>query len=1037
MSDISEQNKNLADSELDEYGVWVKNQPQTAPEEEVPISDDEEKLDSALPDFSFLDNLDTSETSVKAEDAPDGEISLDEFITDGFSDGSAEDKPAEEITQAAESEKPQESVPVAEEKEDELPDGEIDLDSFMGSSDSPAGDSSEESHSSGTQDVDLSEFGLDGDIPLDAFMDMPSESAPEKNDTVEDSEPLDIDLSFSDEPVAQTEEDVQEETVFDDFAGTELAGQTEDSPKEEETEDFDALFDSIVDETPEQKESVQVVPEVSSDFSDETQIVDLSEFGLDDDDSNQNPVLGNEKEKVSEGPVDYVMNVDTDDSDGTEKDTQSAAASVETDDEDDNVTIEMDETAEPAGDKKNDEDFGAPDSDFDIDSILNSVQDEGGNTVDLSSAADTSSKTEDAPEDKFALPAEETAVNADDFTLPVEEPVASADEFALPEADANATEEEPAVSEDELAIPEEPAVVEDDFTLPEEETSVNEDEIVLPEEENSAGEEESEVTEEEPVLDEEDNAFKIDDFASGEEETALKDEDTASGNESVDIDDFMMGEGFTDGGFGVTGPYDEEGNQIHPIPTDDDEEDAAVAAEDSDEPQLADASVQAEEYEVTADDTAVAEANAESAVEEYEETPAEESAESTENAKYSVEENDSETQETVPEETYSVFEKKEDDVTEDKLNTMEPVEDINGAAILKQISAELANLRNEISSLKTEFEDLKKNPPKAEVAEPEQPTGTETAVPEENAEQVAEVSDTVSSDGGFFSESDEDDTIALSGDELNNILTSAQFTAENIEPQNPDLDEPVDFGGKELEEPVFDETEPEQEETEEKIPDEISVPKADDILVESSATDMMDAPVRTDETVAAEPQDFSAEPEEVESIEEAEPVEEAESAEEPEVISEDIPEAQETAYSSAEETVEEETEQQPQETGLESLSKPIDVFKEDDEVLEKGIGEEPVGEVFSNWQSKDETPDTEEVPETEDVADKEEIPAPAAEEKNDDSSDIPSDMKQEIKSVLSYMDQLLENLPEEKIAEFARSEQFETYKKLFAELGLS
>ena len=854
-------------------------------------------------------------------------------------------------------------------------------------------------------------------------MDMPSESAPEKNDTVEDSEPLDIDLSFSDEPAAQTEEDAQEETVFDDFAGTELAGQTKDSPKEEETEDFDALFDNIVDETTEHKESVPVVPEASSDFSDDTQTVDLSEFGLDDDDSNQNPVLGNEKEKVSEGPVDYVMNVDTDDSDGTEKDTQSAAASVETDDEDDNVIIEMDETAKPAGDKKNDEDFGAPDNDFDIDSILNSVQDEGGNTVDLSSAADTSSKTEDAPEDKFVLPAEETAVRADDFTLPVEEPAAGADEFTLPEADANATEEEPAVSEDKLAIPEEPAVVEDNFTLPEEETSVNEEEIVLPKEENSAGEEESEVTEEEPVLDEEDNAFKIDDFAPGEKENALKDEDTASGNESVDIDDFMNGEGFTDGGFGVTGPYDEEGNQIHPIPTDDDEED--VAAEDSDEPQLADASVLAEEYEITADDTAVAKENAESAVEESEETPAEESAESTENTKYSVEENDSETQETVPEETYSVFEKKEDDVTEDKLNTMEPVEDISGAAILKQISAELANLRNEISSLKTEFEDLKKNPPKTEVAEVEQPVGTETAVPEENAEQVAEVSDTVSSDGGFFSESDEDDTIALSGDELNNILTSAQFTAENIEPQNPDLDEPVDFGGKELEEPVFDETETEQEETEENIPDEISVPKADDILVESSATDMMDAPVRTDETVTTEPQDFSAEPEEVES------------AEKPEVISEDIPEAQETAYSSAEETVEKETEQQPQETGLESLSKPIDVFKEDDEVLEKGIGEEPVGEVFSNWQSKDETPDTEDIPETEDVADKEENPAPAAEEKNDNSSDIPSVMKQEIKSVLSYMDQLLENLPEEKIAEFARSEQFETYKKLFAELGLS
>ena len=46
-------------------------------------------------------------------------------------------------------------------------------------------------------------------------------------------------------------------------------------------------------------------------------------------------------------------------------------------------------------------------------------------------------------------------------------------------------------------------------------------------------------------------------------------------------------------------------------------------------------------------------------------------------------------------------------------------------------------------------------------------------------------------------------------------------------------------------------------------------------------------------------------------------------------------------------------------------------------------------------------------------------------------------MKQEIKSVLSYMDQLLENLPEDKITEFAQSEQFETYKKLFVELGLA
>jgi hypothetical protein len=49
---------------------------------------------------------------------------------------------------------------------------------------------------------------------------------------------------------------------------------------------------------------------------------------------------------------------------------------------------------------------------------------------------------------------------------------------------------------------------------------------------------------------------------------------------------------------------------------------------------------------------------------------------------------------------------------------------------------------------------------------------------------------------------------------------------------------------------------------------------------------------------------------------------------------------------------------------------------------------------------------------------------------------IPSHLKQELKTVLSYMDQLLESLPDDKIEEFARSEYFDTYKKLFKELGL-
>jgi hypothetical protein len=50
--------------------------------------------------------------------------------------------------------------------------------------------------------------------------------------------------------------------------------------------------------------------------------------------------------------------------------------------------------------------------------------------------------------------------------------------------------------------------------------------------------------------------------------------------------------------------------------------------------------------------------------------------------------------------------------------------------------------------------------------------------------------------------------------------------------------------------------------------------------------------------------------------------------------------------------------------------------------------------------------------------------------------DIPAGLKKELKTVLSYMDHLLESLPEDKIEEFAKSEYFDTYKKLFKELGL-
>ena len=57
-------------------------------------------------------------------------------------------------------------------------------------------------------------------------------------------------------------------------------------------------------------------------------------------------------------------------------------------------------------------------------------------------------------------------------------------------------------------------------------------------------------------------------------------------------------------------------------------------------------------------------------------------------------------------------------------------------------------------------------------------------------------------------------------------------------------------------------------------------------------------------------------------------------------------------------------------------------------------------------------------------------PAPAP------PSKLPESMRGELKAVLTYMDKLLVSLPDDKIQEFAETEHFEVYKKLFEELGL-
>ena len=109
----------------------------------------------------------------------------------------------------------------------------------------------------------------------------------------------------------------------------------------------------------------------------------------------------------------------------------------------------------------------------------------------------------------------------------------------------------------------------------------------------------------------------------------------------------------------------------------------------------------------------------------------------------------------------------------------------------------------------------------------------------------------------------------------------------------------------------------------------------------------------------------------------------------------------------------------------------------------------PEGFVVESSESKEETIsiddlDSLEIDEEPTIEESEEIPpieSPAFPDSvemrgAETTSNIPARLKQDLKAVLSYMDQLLEALPDDKIEEFAKSEHFDTYKKLFKELGL-
>jgi len=401
-------------------------------------------------------------------------------------------------------------------------------------------------------------------------------------------------------------------------------------------------------------------------------------------------------------------------------------------------------------------------------------------------------------------------------------------------------------------------------------------------------------------------------------------------------------------------------------------------------------------------------------------------------------------------------------------------EDIVGvqvsADLLKKIAEELALIKSELAELKS---DLGKG-----------------------GGAVLPLTQTVQEDSGFFTDDDPDETIALTGDELNNILITADFTEEKEVatvpsstdvsdttpgssisisvtndfdlPKDPDVPDtlpeelfaapsvailneieirPVTslrddisyLEGSEEVEPTIDEVAIDEsdietidfndEKLEEPILDEFSIDLGD---MEASFAEIKEnmsasqAIVRENDITVGELENSRKT-----TITSSEP----DILVQPDFIAESADKALDEAMEEVDLSIAEPFSlQSPDFSGFD------DVPSEDEVTVSEAFDDN--GTVFE--QAPDEADDFVEIVDEpvrhDQPVDSAIHPNSALKTEPSGSSAVatmPVELKEEIKSVLSYMDQLLESLPEEKIEEFANSEHFDVYKRLFEELGIS
>ncbi len=361
--------------------------------------------------------------------------------------------------------------------------------------------------------------------------------------------------------------------------------------------------------------------------------------------------------------------------------------------------------------------------------------------------------------------------------------------------------------------------------------------------------------------------------------------------------------------------------------------------------------------------------------------------------------------------------------------------------ILEKIERDLNQIKAEIQSLKNELAGIGKG---------------------RTAAGKVEVKPAPADSDGFFQKG-EDETIALTGDELDNILNTADVTEEMAGPEETlesleeELPELPELGEQEQEEPKGEqimelgsldleeeeipaaETEGKEEglvsEEEKNIEIEIGEKGGleeeelgfeeqpeeglDEISLEGLEEGELDV---SEDLELGEEAELEAGTEELEELSLEEPT--LDEAGEPSLEEEQVEPLLEEA--GTEELEELSLEELPDIEAAEALGEDETAVEELDELEAEEGGAAELELAAEDLAVPQESVDLE-------IAEFQEAGEP---ESRAATEALPSDLQSDIKSVLSYLDQLLEALPEDKIKEFAQSEYFGIYKRLFEELGL-